>query len=601
MFIKWWHWLRGHIASKLRNQLIMLFSAIAACIVILLSYLSYLQSAGLNRDNFIESNRKILKLVNQNLDGYLDRIDDLSISLRKDAQFMDAIISKEYGSQLYIQNQLKNLYYSSDDIDEASIYTPKAGQLYTMSKAFVNLRQQATNAPSEEPWYAQAAHSRKFRSLESGYNGESDGEGSFLVFHRILINIADKKPLAAVSITYNLKEVKRILQDISGKSGEYIGIFNESNRLFYTDGPKLAESETARLLRAIPAEAKDTESRSWSIDGERYLAIYNVSPHNGWKLVTLTPYSVLNEEASHARFINLLVGAAAVVLLISVIVVAANAITRRLMKLSRQIGMLGDGNFEVQSELEGTDEIAHLSRKYNQMIVRINDLIAERYEMQLNERTARLIALEAQINPHFLYNALQAISTEAIVSGMDTIQEMVDALASSLRYSIKEAETVRVKEELAYIGDYMLLQQARFGTRLRLQVEAEEAATEAWIPKMILQILVENTIKHGLEQMTGEMEVKVKAEAVDGQLLLTVSDNGPGIAANRLAEIRAYLDNQELEYREGIGLNNVNARIKLLFGQESTLQIRSDPGAGTDVLVTLPLREERPYVQGYHH
>lgn len=599
MIVRLWQRLNGYISSKLRNQLITLFSAIGACIVILVTYLSYLQSAGMNRDNFIESNVKILKLVNQNLDGYLGRIDELSISLRKDAQFMDAIISKEYGSQIYIQNQLKNLFYSSDDIEAVSIYTPMTGMQYTMSKAFVNLKQEATNAPEAQRWYREAAQSHRFRSIESGYG--TDGGGHFLVFHRILINIADKKPLAAVSISYNLNEIRRILQDMTGKSGEYIGIYNEQNELFYAEGPKLAEAKTEELLRTIPVDATDTEHSSWTIDGERYLAIYNVSQQNGWKLVTLTPYSVLNKDAARARWINLIAGAAFVVLLVFVIVVAANAITRRLMKLSRQIVMLGDGNFEVQSEIEGSDEIAHLSRKYNQMIVRINELIGERYEMQINERTARLIALEAQINPHFLYNSLQAISTEAIISGQENIQEMVDALASSLRYAIKEAETVRVREELAHVGNYMLLQQARFGDRLQLQVETEEAVMEAWIPKMTVQILVENTIKHGLEQMTGDMEVQVKAEAADGSLTITVSDNGPGITEERLHEIRAQLDSQVLEYREGIGLNNINARIKLLFGTESDLHIHSRHGEGTTVIVTLPLRKERPYVQGYHH
>ncbi|MFC5701030.1 sensor histidine kinase [Cohnella faecalis] len=602
MIARGWSRLSRLVSGRLRNKLILLFSAIAACIVILLSYLSYLQSAGLNRDNYIESNRKILKLVNQNLDGYLDRIDELSISPRKDAPFMDAIISKEYSSQAYIQNQLKTLFYSGEDIEEVSIYTPSAGQLYTMSRSFVNLRQEYTDRPAEQAWYSEALKSRRFRSIESGYGRvEVSERGYFLVFHRILINIADKKPLAAISITYNLKEVSRILQDISDKPGEFIGIFNESNDVFYVKGPPLNPENTESLLRLVPNDASDTGQKSLTIDGENYLAIYNVSPRNGWKLITLTPNRVLNEEASQARRINLLAGAGAVFVLVVFIVIAANAITGRLNRFSRQIGLLGEGNFDVQSKIEGSDEIAQLSRKYNQMVARINDLIAERYEMQLNERNARLIALEAQINPHFLYNSLQAISTEAIIGGMDTIQEMVDALASSLRYSIKEAETVRVREEISHIRNYALLQQARFGERLRLHIESDERSAEAWIPKMTLQILVENAIKHGLEQMTGDIDIRIVTEEAGGLLLIRVSDNGPGIAPDRLTHIRERLAVNQLEYREGIGLNNVNARIKLLFGPESRLEIDSKAGYGTEVTVTLPMREERPYVQSVDH
>ena len=160
-------------------------------------------------------------------------------------------------------------------------------------------------------------------------------------------------------------------------------------------------------------------------------------------------------------------GSAFVVFFIIVVIIVSNAITGRLKDFSRRIEQLGEGNFELDYELKGKDEIAHLSRKFNQMVLKINDLIAERYEIKLNERNARLKALEAQINPHFLYNSLQAISTEAIIHEVDSIQMMVDALASSLRYCIKDGETVSLRHELDHIENYLILQKARFGDGCR--------------------------------------------------------------------------------------------------------------------------------------
>ncbi|WP_261306295.1 sensor histidine kinase [Paenibacillus andongensis] len=273
-----------------------------------------------------------------------------------------------------------------------------------------------------------------------------------------------------------------------------------------------------------------------------------------------------------------------------VVIIVSNAITGRLKDFSRRIEQLGEGNFELDYELKGQDEIAHLSRKFNQMVLKINDLIAERYEIKLNERNARLKALEAQINPHFLYNSLQAISTEAIIHEVDSIQQMVDALASSLRYCIKDGETVSLRHELEHIENYLILQIARFGDRLQVAVDIPEEAKAFLIPKMTLQILLENAIEHALEQMSEAIYIEIRADFNGQWLVIYVADDGPGMTASRLEQVTSSLNENYMEVHEEIGLKNLYSRIKLMFGSEAHMTIRSQKNQGTEIEIGLPVK-----------
>lgn len=584
--------------GRLRSKLIIVFSLIVVLIVILLSYLSYRQSSLMNEENFIDSNQKIMGLVNQNLDNYISKIDEFTLSPRKDAVFMDAIISNEYLSQFNIQNQMKNMFYSREDIEEMTIYTPINHTQYRLSRSTVNLTQSSDYQTEQEAWYKEAAETPKFRSMEP-----ASGAQQFLVFHRILINIADKRPLAVISITLNFRELNRIFGNLSNKSGEVVGLFNNVNQPFYINKEGISELQWQDVLAYLDTQTNESGSTEQRFGHESYLTIYNISAQNKWKLVKLTPIGELNKAAANARSVNLVVGSAFVVFFIIIVIFVSNAITRRLKEFSRRIEQLGEGNFELDYEFKGKDEIAHLSRKFNQMVLRINDLIAERYEIKLNERNARLKALEAQINPHFLYNSLQAISTEAIIHEVDSIQQMVDALASTMRYCIKDGETVSLQDELDHIQNYLILQKARFGERLQVAIDVPEETMAILIPKMTLQILVENAIEHALEQMSEAIYIEIRADFDSSWLILHVADDGPGMTAQRLEQVTKSMNENYLEVQEEIGLKNLYSRIKLMFGSEAYMRLQSQPNQGTEIEIGLPILkcQEDSHVHSANH
>lgn len=233
-------------------------------------------------------------------------------------------------------------------------------------------------------------------------------------------------------------------------------------------------------------------------------------------------------------------------------------------------------------------------------IGRLEQVLKSPEMMDLNKRQAQYLALQNQINPHFLYNTLESIRGEALIAGMDNIADMTEALAKFFRYTITKVENlVSVEEELDNCETYFLIQQYRFGSRLKLHILYEEENREnimnCRIPKLTLQPVLENSIIHGTELKIGTGNLTIRFELTDKRLIIRISDDGVGMDEQTLAKLNRQLGrggNALAEYGEkkgGIALVNVNNRIHLLFGEEYGMHIYSIQGKGTDVEVTLPI------------
>lgn len=219
---------------------------------------------------------------------------------------------------------------------------------------------------------------------------------------------------------------------------------------------------------------------------------------------------------------------------------------------------------------------------------------------QLNKRQAQYLALQNQINPHFLYNTLESIRSEALIARLDSVADMTEALASFFRYTISKVENlVSVEEELQNCQTYFRIQCYRFGERLKLNIEYDpEDRDEIFrcrLPKLTMQPILENSIIHGTELKIGTGNLTIHLERTARRLLIRVSDDGIGMDAETLARVNGRLGrgglsavSQERAQSGGVALVNVDNRIRLLFGSEYGLHVFSVPGCGTDVEITLP-------------
>ncbi|WP_237660554.1 sensor histidine kinase [Tepidanaerobacter sp. GT38] len=264
--------------------------------------------------------------------------------------------------------------------------------------------------------------------------------------------------------------------------------------------------------------------------------------------------------------------------------------TSKIMQLFVK-GYTVQGMFELQYPFspEMEDVINKVKAIYNTQEV-----------MKATKKQAQYLALQNQINPHFLYNSLEGIRGEAILAGLDSIAEMAEALGKFFRYAISNYNNlVTLEDELSNIEDYYYIQQYRFGERLSLSIEIDsenkDEVLKYQLPKLTLQPIVENAIFHGIEKKMGKGHVRIKVETTPKRLIITVSDDGIGMKEERLMELNEKLNVQSFEYvksddekKAGIAMINVNNRIKLLFGEQYGINIFSTENVGTDVEITLP-------------
>lgn len=217
-----------------------------------------------------------------------------------------------------------------------------------------------------------------------------------------------------------------------------------------------------------------------------------------------------------------------------------------------------------------------------------------------SKRQAQYLALQNQINPHFLYNTLEGIRSEALIAGMDNIADMTEALATFFRYTISNLDNlVTVEAELNNIENYYFIQQFRFEDRINLEIifdsDNKEEISALFLPKLILQPIIENAIFHGIERKLGKGNIRINLKDTERRLIINIIDNGFGIEEDKLKELNEKLRVYSLENEQkdngkkgGIAIINVNNRIKLLFGEEYGVYIYSTINVGTDVEITLP-------------
>ncbi len=246
-----------------------------------------------------------------------------------------------------------------------------------------------------------------------------------------------------------------------------------------------------------------------------------------------------------------------------------------------------------------------MSEESEQVFRKFEELLSKDALLNVSKKQAEYLALQNQINPHFLYNTLEGIRSEAILAGLDGVAEMTEALATFFRYTISQVEhLVTLEDELANIETYYYIQQFRFGDKLTLSIRYDhgEDINELDIlhyrlPKLTLQPIVENSIYHGIERKIGKGHLTIKIFLSDQRLYIRISDDGLGMSEERLKRLNDKLQGLSLEEEDaagsskkgGIAIVNVNNRIKLLFGEEYGIYVYSQEGGGTDVEITLPL------------
>lgn len=588
------------ITGKLANKLVLLFATTIILIVVLLTFISYRLIVSNHIQNDIVNNQSNLHLVNKSLSHYFAEMNEFSSPYLQYEDLMLAFANEpfDYTSQSYIEDYLRSLFYARQDIESVNIYLIDQFKYYVINRDQPTIRVVYDDRQDvfQQDWFQHIINNKAYHYTQSmlthdelGYRVNKDR--SFMGYHRTLRKLLDREPKAVLSLYFNTKSRDGILQDILLTDHGHLLLLDASGAPYYINDVDMYETQLDDDFYEQLASLSDGGHFEWINENmERYLVISDIANDSGWQLIKLMPYDELYESARTVRLASTGIGLLFLVISLGLVILISNAMTRPLMTLSANMNRVRLGDFSVKVQVKGRDEIALLSKQFNQMVEETNTLINEQYKMKLVEKSVMLKALEAEINPHFLYNALQAISTKSLKSNVPEITDMVDALALSLRYLISGNDMVPLRDEVKHVENYLFLQKARFGDRLHVASAFDKEVLDLEIPKLSILNLVENSIKHGLEKVSFPVAIRIEVRLVPPHVIICVKDNGPGILPEDLASIVHSFDVAWEDWEgESIGLKNLHTRLKLIYGDAAGIEIDTDE-FGTEMRIIIPTK-----------
>ena len=409
------------------------------------------------------------------------------------------------------------------------------------------------------------------------------GEKNRICVAKAILDFDTMKPAGYINIVYENSYLSDILADNSSKYSGASYVVNTHGRIMVANKEGyVGENFPVKLsdLRASNTSRYDMFSST-----QAFYFVGNEMP-NGWSLVQTVSVKEFNKEMNH-----LIVLAAGIVLLVLGISLGfvwyvTSRIAYPAKELMESMKTLAKDNEYPRVKIVSNDEIGMIGLEYNKMAENIETLIEKVYKMELTQKQAELEFLQMQINPHFLYNALDTISWMALAKGNMDVSEMTIALAELLRATIKKESFITLREEMNTVKDYLLIQQERFGDKISAEYFVEEDAYSCMVPNFILQPVIENAIIHGLEPKIEKGKLSINISIQDEFLTFLVEDNGVGMDETEILDL--YKKCRENNTKQSIGLKNVYRRLLLCYGEASMLKIESKKEQGTRISFLIP-------------
>lgn len=531
---------------------------------------------------------RLLNLSSASVDQELKRLEALSLRIIADTQIQQGLIDLIDDDTEYSD------YMSRKQLTERLFEHINASERYVQSVHLID-PQDRVNRYGDSVSFSEEKYALLIQAAEAG-NGAvrwvaPDDADPMLIMVRQVRSYEPMtlKPLGVLFLRIN---IQRLAEDYAGMASEHSDIVLKDGDQVIYPYKQISDAVTAGLQPLPGGEGYEIKK----VDGEEVFLSQKHSSYTGWRYYNIVSYDDIFRGIIWLKNTLILVFVVATLLVVALGAGFARSLTKPIRLLIGQMKEVQHGDLEqMDANLSSQtfrhmDEVGLLQRTFRLMIARINMLIKENYANKLVIKETEFKALQAQINPHFLYNALDSIHWLAKKNAQGQISSMVVSLGYLLRSSISlKRNVITVAEELEIVRHYITIQQYRFRDRLDFQMDVPETYNDALIPKLTLQPLLENAIQYGLEPMIEPCAIRLYAVRRDDRLALVVEDKGPGMEPDFVQRV---LDGEVETRGTGIGLLNIRDRVQLAFGEEYGIEVESEAGAGTKVSVWLPLPQE---------
>ncbi|GGF88049.1 sensor histidine kinase YesM [Paenibacillus albidus] len=427
--------------------------------------------------------------------------------------------------------------------------------------------------------------------LTSSWNGEVN----VLSLIRILNSFSEvTKPLGMLTIRLDEASLaaqleKGILEENEGS----VFLIGDQGELILESANKMPDRfvPDADLMKKLSASNK--KLTTYKVGGENYLTLYNQIETTNWKMVVMISEKKMAEQFRGVKMVMLVILLAILILALIAFFGFHYTIIRPILRLKIETGRVAGGDFSARVPVNSRDEISELNRKFNEMVMTIQQLIEHKYKLELRERESELKLMQNQMDPHFLYNTLDMIRWTARLEQAEQSSQLIEMLSKFFRASVNNGNyQTTLRKEMDLVQAYLYLQKYRLGDKLFYSLYVEPGLEEALTLKATIQPLVENAIKHGWDKTKPVNRIEVSAYTSDGVIRIDVADNGKGMRPERMQEIAASLRRRldRLHGHEG-ALQNIHERLSIFFGQEYGLEIHNTSAEGTVIRITLPMPE----------
>ncbi len=583
-------------AKSLQGKINISLLFIVATAVVSFMIISITQSRIAVRNTAIEYTSQLIDMMNESIDSYITSMESIARIVVENSDVRSYLFTEtgderlraEYGERA--AELFQTLTDTGSDICNIGIIGENGRYLINDTATKINPYVGYENTD----WYQEALLGEEVITSSHVQNVVSDEFPWVVTLSREIPGRGDGEA-AVLFVDLNFSSISRLCEKTNLGAKGYVFIMDDSGNLIYHPKQRLIYS--GLLEEEFTPDMLQNGDVVFSGDGQK---LYTVSKSEitGWTMVGVTYLDEMMSRTGRLRNLFYLMAVVLVGVALTMSVFLTDMVTKPLRKLRETMKVVEGGNFEVEIEEPDTgDEISDLFRSFRNMILKIRELIEQNTAEQREKRKSELNALQAQINPHFLYNTLDSIIWMAEGGNIRDVVLMTSSLAKLLRKSISNKnEMVTLEEEIEYTRSYLTIQKMRYVDKLEYEIDVEPVVLQMEIVKLIIQPIVENAIYHGIKYKEGKGLIRITGGFQDDRIVLRVSDNGVGMTKEALSHV---FDERVTDTRKnGVGVLNVHRRIRLYYGGEYGLSFESEEGKGTCVSIHLPLPEmEREWIK----
>ena len=562
----------------------MYFTVTAIIAIALISLIIFQRFTNSLNATIIEENSGIVGQLGESVDSYLRNAMKVSDSI-----YYNVIKNTDISND-DIKKGMNLIYVNNDNmIDDIALISGK-GELIESMPA---LRLKDNSNVLEKDFFKKSMAESEYINFSMPHIRDlfdrNENSYSWVISLSRAVEVTDegKATQALLLINLNYRYFEEIFSNVNLGNGGYVYLTNDRGDIIWH--PKQNEIYSGRFNEdnKYAATLKDGITVE-NLRGKNITLNVRTIGYTGWKLVGVTPSAALGIDGIKFRFFVLFVADLFLFLLAMINAFISDKISNPIKRLDGSVREIESGNLDVEILPSGSYEVEHLGKSIKNMLGRIKVLMSDLVAEHNAKRKSEFDTLQSQINPHFLYNTLDIIVWMIENENSDKAVNIVTALAKFFRISLSKGKNIiTVKDEVEHVRNYLMIQNMRFKNRFEYSIDVDEKVLSYSSLKLMLQPLVENAIYHGMEFMDGDGEIDVKVFKEDNSLYFTITDNGLGMSEDMVETLlsKNFVPSKK---GSGIGVKNVNERIKLYFGSEYGLKVESEPDEGTKITIHLP-------------